>query len=113
MVEHKFDNKYDVILITLSLLLDRFEEEDQQFAAQCIWWLANIIPFTDIVIFYRHHTVFLSEVIKDCVVTTLLQRVCSQALVLESDIPALDMDQDTISSEANLDISSDIKVHSS
>jgi len=37
MTEHKFNNEYDVILSTLSLQLDHFENEDQLCAAQCIW----------------------------------------------------------------------------
>jgi len=36
MTEHQSNNKYNVILCTLSLLLDQFEKEDQLFAAQCI-----------------------------------------------------------------------------
>jgi len=43
MTEYKFNNEYNVILYTLSLLLDCFESEDQHFAAQYTWWLASII----------------------------------------------------------------------
>jgi len=35
MVEHKFNNKYDIIPCAFSSLLDCFEKEDQLFAAQC------------------------------------------------------------------------------
>jgi len=37
MVNLKFNNEYDVILFTLSVLLNRFEKDDGLFVAQCIW----------------------------------------------------------------------------
>ena len=53
MVLHKFNNDYDVILWAVSALLDRFNKEDKLFAAQCIWWLASIIQFTEILSYYQ------------------------------------------------------------
>jgi len=54
MTEHRFNNKYNVILCALSLLPDRFHMEDQLFAAQYIWWLASIIQYMEILIYYCH-----------------------------------------------------------
>jgi len=98
MVEHKFDNEYNVVLFALSSLLDRFEEEDRLFPAQCIWWLASINQFMEIVLFYQLHNVFTSEFIKNCVVTPSPQRPSTAALVSESNIPELDLsiDSDTL-----------------
>jgi len=71
MVEHKFNNEYDIILHALSLLLDHFEKDDQLFAAQWIWWLASIIQFTEILTYYRHYKIFPSDFITDLVVALL------------------------------------------
>jgi len=61
MIGHNLNNEYDVIVYTLSVLLDRLETEDQLSAAQCIWWLASIIQFTEILIYYRRYKVFPSD----------------------------------------------------
>lgn len=52
MVGHKFDKEYDVLLFAVSSLLDQFKNEERLFAAQCIWLLASIIQYTEILIFY-------------------------------------------------------------
>jgi len=69
MTEHKFNNKYEVILCAFSLLLNRFEREDRVFAAQCIRELASIIQFTEILTYNRHYKVFPSDYVKNLVVT--------------------------------------------
>jgi len=48
MPEQTFNNDYDIIGCAFALLLRRFEEEDNWFAAQCIWWLASIIQYIEI-----------------------------------------------------------------
>jgi len=72
MTEHTFNNEHNVILCSVSILLDRFERENQLFAAQCTWWLASIIQFTEVLIYYRHYEIFPSDYIKNLVVTPLL-----------------------------------------
>jgi len=52
MPEHKFDNQYNVIIFALSTILDQLERINQSFAAQCVWWLASIIQYTEILLFY-------------------------------------------------------------
>ena len=74
MVEHMFNNEYDIILCALSLFLDHFEEEDQVFAAQCIWWIAGIMQFTEILTYYRHSKVFPSEYVANLLITSLLHK---------------------------------------
>jgi len=91
MVEHKFDNEYHVIVFALSSLLDRFEKEDWLFAAQCIWWQASIIQFMEILIYYGHHKLFPSDVIKNCVDTQLLQTAFEEICIPEFDIPLIDI----------------------
>ena len=44
----EFNNEYDVILWTLSRLIEGFEKKNNLFAGQCIWVLACIIEFTEI-----------------------------------------------------------------
>jgi len=55
LVEDMFDNEYDIVLFVLSSLREEYKKEDRLFAAQCIWWLAGIIQYTELWIFYRHH----------------------------------------------------------
>ena len=90
--EHMFNNKYDIILCAVSLLLDRFEREDQLFEALCIWWLAHIIQFTEILIFYCHYRVFPSEYVNNLVLSPLSNPGIAGSLILESEIPVLDID---------------------
>jgi len=61
MVEHKFNNNNYSTLFALSLLLDRFEKEDQLFATQCGWWLASIIQSTEILLCDQNYKIFPSE----------------------------------------------------
>jgi len=71
MVNHDFDNDYDMLLWAFSTLLDRFEKADKLFAAQCIWWLASIIQLSEILSYYRQYTIFPSEYLRECIVTPL------------------------------------------
>jgi len=66
--EHRFNNKYDIILCTLCLLLDRIDREDQLFAAQWIWWLASINPFTEILMYNHYYKGLRSEYVHNMVV---------------------------------------------
>jgi len=91
MVEHKINNEYDVILCALYLLLDCFEMQEQLFATQCIWWLASIIQFTEIFVYYRHYKIFPSDYINNLVVTPIPDQVPEEILVPESDTPLLDL----------------------
>jgi len=67
------------------------EKDDQLFPVQCIWWLASIIKFTEILTYYRHYKVFLSEYVVNQVVTPLPQNQLDDQLIPESDIPLLDI----------------------
>ena len=58
MTKYTFDNEYDVIIFALSIILDQLEWKDHLFATQCIWWLASIIQYSDILLFYRRHKIF-------------------------------------------------------
>jgi len=88
MTEHKFNNKSDNILYAVSLLLDQFQREDRVFAAQCIWWLASIIQFMEIVTYYQCYKLFPSDYVNNLVVTHSLKQ---ETLIPESDIPKLDI----------------------
>jgi len=77
------------MLCALSLLLDHFKKDDQLFAAQCIWWLASIIQFTEILVYYRHYKIFPSNFIVNWVVTLLRSIVPERSLIPEPDIPVL------------------------
>lgn len=87
-----FNNKYNVILLTLSKLLDCFKKQDQLFAAHCVWWLASIIQFTEVLIYYRQYKIFLSDYLNNLVVTPLDQ--CREIInkVPDSDISDLQLD---------------------
>jgi len=52
MTKREFINKYDIIIYAFFLLIQRFREEDNLFAAQCIWWLASIIQYTEVLTYY-------------------------------------------------------------
>jgi len=92
MTEHRIINEYDVILCALSLIPNHLEKEDQLFAAQCIWWLASMIQFTEILSYYRHYEIFPSDYVRDCVVTPVPKRLLQDKLILELDIPSFDID---------------------
>jgi len=91
MVGHKFTNEYDMILSAVSLLLDRFETEDQVFAAHCICWLTSISQLTEILIYYRHYKTFPSDYINNLEVTPLPNQVTEDVRVPESDISVPDL----------------------
>jgi len=92
MTEQKFNNDYDIIVCALSLSIRRFQKEDIIFATQCIWWLASIIQYTEILKFYLQYQVLPSEYIENCVVTPLAQP--SDAVDHNSDIPEIQLDLD-------------------
>jgi len=94
MPQYKLNNEYHLVLFTLSIHLDQFEKEDQSFAAQCVWWLASIIQFMEILIYYRHYKLFPSEVVQDCVVTRLPDRSSGRESVSKNDIPEMNLPQE-------------------
>jgi len=69
MTEWRFTNDYDIIVYALYPLIRQFQREDNIFAAQCIWWLASIIQYTEILKYYCEYQVFLSAYVRDLVVT--------------------------------------------
>jgi len=71
MVEHTSNNEYDIRMCAIFELLDRFETEEQLFAAQCICWLASIILFTEILIYNHHYQIFPSDYVIIFVVTPI------------------------------------------
>jgi len=83
-------------LCAISLLLDRFEKEDRLFAKQCIWRLASIIQFTDILIYYWHYRIFRSDYGKNLVVMPLRNRLPSEEMIPESNILELHSAMDII-----------------
>jgi len=95
MVEHKFNNKYNMILCAVSLLLDRFDKEHQVFAAECIWWLACIIKVTEILVYYRHNETFLSDYIINFEVTPWPSTLPEWSFIPESVIPVSDINHDS------------------
>jgi len=95
MVSHTFDNNYDVVLWAFSALSDRFEKEDKLFAAQCIWWLASIIQFREILTYYRQYKIFPSEYLKNIVVTPLPNNRDIEEIP-DGDISPLDLDNQEI-----------------
>jgi len=102
MVAHKLNNEYDVKLCALSLFLDQFQKEDKLFAAQCVWWLATVIQYTEILSYYQCHKISPSKYNFNLVVTPLPNQLPEESLILVTDSPGLVLDSD-----------SDIEVHSS
>jgi len=92
MTEWKFTNDYDIVACAFTLLLPWFQQDDEHFAAHCIWWLASIIRYMEILKFHLEYNAYPSAYIKDCIVTPLLSQVDNGTTVPESDIPALDLD---------------------
>ena len=113
MTGYKCENEYNIIIDPSSCLLDHFQMEDTLFAAQWIWWLASIIQYTEVLIYYRVYTTIPSEYIRDCVVKQLPQQATEETIISDIDIPASDIDDDSDQTELNSDIYSDIEVHSS
>jgi len=101
MTDKKFANDHDIIGYTFVLLIQQFQKEDNIFAAQCTWWLASIIQYTEILKFYLEYQVFPSEYVSDLVVTPLPDRVFKEKVVLDNNISELDL------AEENLAISSE------
>jgi len=91
MVEHQISNVYDIKRCAVSVLLDSFEKEDQLFAAQCVWWLASILQFTEILISYRHYPVFPSEYNNHLVVSPLPNPGMGGSHIPEPELPELDV----------------------
>jgi len=92
MVEQPFTNEYDIIVCTLALLLRWFQQEDNLFAAQCIWWLASIIQYTEILKFHLQYNTYPSIYVKDLKVTPLICHIDKRDLIEETNIPELDLD---------------------
>jgi len=91
MNDQKFNNEYDVIVFTLCITLGHFEKEDYSFAEQCIWWLASLIQFMVILIYYQRYTVFLCDDIDNPEVTPLGSTTIINLIVADSDISHLDI----------------------
>jgi len=92
VVELKFDNDYDIILLAFSVLLDRFEQEDQSFAAQCIWWLAGIIQYAVILKYYRLYGIFPFDYVENCLVSPIVR--AEKSIISDSRISELMFDSD-------------------
>jgi len=106
MVKHKFNTKYYIILCAFSLLLDCFTKEEQLFAAQCVWWLASIIEFTDILTYHHHCKIFPLDYLNNVVVTPLPGCSNQRLSVPETNVPALDISTDTLDNISNWDFRS-------
>jgi len=91
MNNFKFNNKYNIILCTFSLLLDHFKKEDQLFSEQCIWWLASIIQFTEILTNYRQCKIFPANYLNKVVVTPLPESLFTVSLIPDLNIPELNI----------------------
>jgi len=92
MTERKFTNDNDIFVCAFTLLLRLFQQEDKYFATHCIWWMASIIQYTEILKFHLEYNTYQSAYIKDCIVTPLLSQVDNRTILPESDILALDLD---------------------
>jgi len=64
------------------------------FAAQCIWWLATIIQITEILSYNRHYGIFPSDYLDNCEVPPLPSQLPEGMMIPESNIPALESDND-------------------
>jgi len=94
MHEHKFNNQYKVIIFALSNILDQLERKHQIFAAQCVWWLASVIQYTEILLFYRQFNIFPSYWVTNCIVTPLPGVNTEE--YSEQDIPELGLAEEII-----------------
>ena len=95
MTRQEFTSKYDIITYAFFLLIQWFQKEDNIFAAQCIWWLASIVQYTEILKYSFDYQIFPSEYVRDCIVKPLPQKDDNRTLASESDIPALDLKYST------------------
>jgi len=91
MNERKFINHHNIIVYALSLLNQRFQKQDNLFAAQCIWWLANILQYSKILKYHFEYLVFPSDYLRDCIVTTFQHQDDIGTIVPVLDIPVLDL----------------------
>jgi len=94
MKDLKFNNEYDMIIFTLFKLLDHFEKQDELFAGQFIWWLASIIQFTKMLIYYWHYKIFPSAYINGLITITLEYPLSSSNIVPDSKVPEFQLDTD-------------------
>ena len=92
MVCHKFDNNYDMILSAFGALLDHFQSGDMLFTVQCIWWIASIIKFTEILTYYRQYKIFPSEYLQNWIVSPLARNKDGRS-VSDCDIPEIRLDR--------------------
>jgi hypothetical protein len=99
MTIYKFDNEYDVLLFRFSLLVDRFLRDDNLFAAQCVWWLAKIIQYTEVLQYYRLYKILPSKYNYGDSVTLLLRNQISPQ---HSNADVSDLELDTNSSDTEL-----------
>ena len=95
MANRIFDNDYDIIVCSFSLLIRCFKKEDNIFAAQCIRWIISIIQYTEIFKFYLEYRIFPPAYVKDSVVTPLLAKSSEWIIIPDSDIPKWPLDSDT------------------
>jgi len=100
MTEKTFSNDYNIIVYAFALLIRRFQKADNIFAAQCIWWLASIVQYTEILKFYFEYQVFPSEYVRDLVVTPLPVQSSQEEIFFEDNISELNL------AEANIEKSS-------
>jgi len=75
MMEHTFTNEYDIIVCAFSLLLQRFQKEDN-------WY-------------HSEYNTYTSVYLRDCEVTPLPSWANERTFVSEPDIPALDLNCDS------------------
>jgi len=92
MTKGKFSNDNDIIGYALSLLSQQFQEEDNWFAAQGIWWLSSIIQYTEILKYHLEYNMFPSKYLKECMVMPLPPQIDNKVSIPVSDIPELDVD---------------------
>ena len=95
MNERKLTNDHDIIVYTLFLSIRWFQKEDNIFAAQCVWWLASIIQYTEILNYYVQYQTFPSEYVRDCILTPLPSCDNEGTIIPESDIPVLNLNRDS------------------
>jgi hypothetical protein len=57
----RFNNEFDIVICSLSKLLNQFEKNDQLFATQCVWWLASLVHLMDMLSYYWLYNIFPSD----------------------------------------------------
>jgi hypothetical protein len=58
---HTFNNEHDILIWSFSYPIRRFEDSQNLFAAQCVWWLVSLTNLTDLVEYYCHYRTFPSD----------------------------------------------------